>query len=180
MKRKTKYIIAIVLLGLLAGRAALNFSGLCSFSSGWHSDQQLIDAAVAYELNVLKKLNRRIENNDLPRDFPLKEWTPGDPNPLYLYKSVEHFHSVNPDCCDFAQFIYAEWNQQVQHYSDYIFDFIMIGVFGFSNNEVYIRYRKYNAGETQFATSKVSVSVCGHAGADRSSGGAEYPSLRGL
>lgn len=160
-------MVLIVFCVLLAGRLLLNFTGFCSFSKGWLSDEQIIDAAIANEIIELEKDAKRLAENRLPRHFPPKDWTPGDPSPLIKYETVERFREMNPDCCYLDRFIDAAWNKHVQLWGNYVSDFVVTGLFGFSTNRVFMRYRKYSTGLTPIARTSIGASVCGDVG-DRS------------
>lgn len=100
-RRRLKFwhVALLCIFCVLAVRATLNFSGMCSLEPGWLSEQQLIDAGVTYELAAQDQLARRVKDR-LPKDFPVKDWKPSDPNPVYTYDTLKQFYQENPDCCE--------------------------------------------------------------------------------
>ena len=175
-----RHAILIGVLLFVVGRSTLSFSGFCTKSSTWYSDQQMIDAAVAHEMKRQHSLARSLSRN-IPRDFPVSDWKPGDPNPVQLYDSVAQFHEINPDCCDLTRLNNAEWNENkiTRSVDGHLFDIFEIGLYGLAINKVVVYYKKYKTGYYSFTKARIYMDSCLRV-RDWSGSSRGYSSLRGV
>jgi hypothetical protein len=79
------FLIAVAAICILAAWEYLNFTGFCYGQRRYLSNQEMIDAAVLYEINT----NARYYVQDVRDNLA---WTK-------KYASIAEFHKENPHCC---------------------------------------------------------------------------------
>jgi hypothetical protein len=178
-KRVLRWSLAIILLipaGLLSGVAVLNYSGYCFDQGRYLSDDERIrhtaevilanypsityayDALPKVGYEVVRDKSRCCGEGDASRFDGSKGGTAIDPKRLILYRDIEEFFAVNPDCCRFArEGLYGELGRV-----DALWPKITGYSAGFVSAKYRVRYRDAD-GKVQSKLSAVSWSytTCG-------------------
>jgi hypothetical protein len=131
------FLIAVAAVCMLAAWEYLNFTGFCYGQHRYLSDQEMIDAAVLYEINT----NARYHVQDV-RDNP--GWTK-------KYASIAEFHKENPHCCTVWRWGFPG------NYGEGIW----VRAFGWYVAWVDLEFRTRDSGQKQFYSASVSVNQCG-------------------
>lgn len=118
----------------------LNFTGFCYEQKRYLSDEELINAAVRYEIG--EQYNLHAHNID---DRPA--WT-------RRYISVEEFHHINPNCC----FVHR-WGFPGNYGEG-----IWTRIFGWYVALVDLQFRTRDTGPKQFYSAAAFVNACGAVG----------------
>lgn len=178
-KRLLRWFLAGIFLtpaGWLGGKAVLNYTGYCFEQSRYLTDEERIRDAVGsivgtypritYAYDTLPKVgyevvqdnSRRCGQGDASRWDGSNGGTAIDPEQLIMYRDIDEFLAVNPDCCRFARYgLYGELGR---------IDELWPKITGYSAGFVSVKYRvRYRdaAGAVQSKLSAVSWSytTCG-------------------
>jgi hypothetical protein len=108
----------------------LNFTGFCYTDKRYHSDQELTDFAITRALEFGKDTD-----------------SPEEPK---IYRSIDEFHEVNPDCC-----VLYKWGHPGQE------EGIWVRIFGWYISVAEISYLNKTSGQERFYQAEVYMSACG-------------------
>lgn len=160
---------------LLTGTAALNYSGYCFEQGRYLTDEERIkhtvevvlgaypDITYAYDVlpkaghEVVRDKSRCCEQGDASIFDGSKGGTALNAEQLIMYRDIDEFFAINPDCCSFARNgLYGELGSvdiwpQLTGYSA-----------GFTNAKFQVRYRDTDGKvKTKFSAVSWSYTSCG-------------------
>jgi hypothetical protein len=177
-KRQLRWVLLVIFLtpvGWLSGVAVMNYTGYCFKQSRYLTDEERIRTTVegilwkyprttyAYDIlptpgyEVVDDKSRCCGQGDMSRFDKSRGGAAIDAEQLILYRDIDEFFAINPDCCSFSRNgLYGE----IGHTE--LWDKITGYSAGFTNVKFRVRYRDAEGRvQTKFSAVSYNETNCG-------------------